>query len=74
MSPLTPPPLLPAAAPLSSAGGIAVLTVSVLTGWDSPNCRPPLPVLPVRGHSVATKCLFFYFFIFSEHLIEANYP
>lgn len=31
----------PPTVPLSNAGGIAVLTVSVLTGRDSPNCRPP---------------------------------
>ena len=38
-SPPPPPPLL---VPLSAnAGPTAVLTVSVLTGWESPDCHPP---------------------------------
>lgn len=40
MSPLNTQPL-PLLVPLSNAGAIAVLTVSVLTGQESPNCRPP---------------------------------
>ena len=87
MSPLTPPPLLPPTVPLSSAGGIAALTVSVLTGWDSPNCRPPpvgwgrwnrsaasAPCCWLEDTALLLKACFFFSSSATEHLIEANYP
>lgn len=88
MSPLAPPPLHPATVPLSSAGGIAVLTVSVLPGRDSPNRRPP-PVGWSHSAASAPRCCvedaallpnasppppFFFLPPATEHLIEANYP
>lgn len=51
-------PPLPALVPLSKAGGTAVLTVSVLTGWESPGLSPTsglaeadktTPVCPLGG-------------------------